>query len=82
MPYADHDFQLEYYHLWYTKHRNQHLEKMTKYYYDNRTKILKQHKLKYKMSKNKKNTKINFQSPSLSGQTKNKHLRIIFYYML
>ena len=54
MPYADHDFQLEYYHLWYTKHRNQHLEKMTKYYYDNRTKILKQHKLKYKMSKNKK----------------------------
>jgi hypothetical protein len=27
MPYADHDFQLEYYHLWYTKHRKQHLEK-------------------------------------------------------
>ena len=29
-------------------------KKMIKYYYDNRTKILKQHKLKYKMSKNKK----------------------------
>ena len=28
---------------------------MTKYYYDNRSKILKQHKLKYKMSKIKKN---------------------------
>jgi hypothetical protein len=54
MPYADHDFQLEYYHLWYTKHRKQHLEKMKKYYYDNRTKILKQHKIKYKQSKNKK----------------------------
>ena len=58
MPYADHDFQLEYYHLWYTKHRKQHLEKMTKYYYDNRTKILKQHKIKYKQSKNKRENNI------------------------
>jgi hypothetical protein len=44
MPYADHDFQLELM-VWYTKHRKQHLEKMTKYYYDNRTNILKQHKI-------------------------------------
>jgi hypothetical protein len=44
MPYAGHDFQLEYYHLWYTKPRNQHLDKMIQYYYDNRTEILKQRK--------------------------------------
>ena len=54
MPYSDHQQQLEYYHTWYTAHKDQHLKKMIKYYYDNRTKILKQHKLKYKMSKNKK----------------------------
>jgi hypothetical protein len=42
MPYSDHYEQLEYYQLWYSKHRKQHLEKMIQYYYDNRSKILKQ----------------------------------------
>ena len=54
MPYSDHQQQLEYYSTWYVANKDQHLKKMSKYYYDNRTKILKQHKLKYKMSKNKK----------------------------
>ncbi len=54
MPYADHDFQLDYYNLWYTKHRKEHIKKMTEYYYENRTKILKQRKLKYKEFKNNK----------------------------
>ena len=53
MPYADHYDQLDYYAVWYMKHRKEHLEKMTKYYYDNRTKILKERKLKYKQSKKK-----------------------------
>ncbi len=43
MPYEGHDFQLEYCH----KHRNQHLDKVIEYYYDNRTEILKQRKIKY-----------------------------------
>ena len=46
--------QLEYYQLWYSAHRKQHLDQMIKYYYDNRTKILKQRKIKYKESKKKK----------------------------
>ena len=46
MPYSDHQQQLEYYNTWYTANKDQHLKQMTKYYYDNRTKILKQHKLK------------------------------------
>jgi len=53
MPYSDHYEQLEYYQLWYSAHRKQHLDKMIKYYYDNRTKILKQRKIKYKESKKK-----------------------------
>jgi hypothetical protein len=54
MPYSDHYEQLEYYQLWYSDHRKQHLDKMIKYYYDNRTKILKQRKIKYKESKKNK----------------------------
>ncbi len=45
MPYSDHYEQLEYYQLWYSKHRIQHLEKMIQYYYDNRSKNLKQRKI-------------------------------------
>ena len=54
MPYSDHYEQLEYYQLWYSKHRKQHLGKMIQYYYDNIYKILKHRKIKYKHSKNKK----------------------------
>jgi hypothetical protein len=53
MPYANHKDQVDYNHLWYVHHRGHQIDKMTKYYYDNRTKILKQKKLKYKQSKNK-----------------------------
>ena len=55
MPYTNHDDQIEYNHLWYMKNRDYQIEKMTQYYYNNKTKILlKQHKIKYKHSKNKK----------------------------
>ena len=54
MPYSDHYDQLEYYKLWYSAHKKEHLDKMIKYYYDNRTKILKQRKIKYKESKKNK----------------------------
>jgi hypothetical protein len=53
MPYSDHYDQLEYYKLWYMDHKEQQLKKMTQYYYDNRIKILKQRRKKYKQSKNK-----------------------------
>ena len=36
------------------KNRDYQIEKMSQYYYNNKTKILKQHKIKYKQSKNKK----------------------------
>ena len=54
MPYSDHYDQLEYYKLWYMDNRQHQIEKMTKYYYDNRTKILKQRRQKYKQSKKNK----------------------------
>ena len=54
MPYTNHDDQVVYNHLWYMKNRDYQIEKMTQYYYNNKTKILKQHKIKYKQSKNKK----------------------------
>ena len=50
MPYADHDQQVEYNHLWYMKNRDYQIEKMTKYYYNNKNDILKQRKIKYNQS--------------------------------
>ena len=51
---------------------------MTKYYYDNRTKILKQNKLKYKQSKKNKNKNHGWKKClSLSPDKIKKHLRII-----
>ena len=46
MPYSEHEQQLEYYRLWYADNRDEHIEKMTKYYYKNRENILKQHRIK------------------------------------
>jgi hypothetical protein len=54
MPYSDYNDSIEYNHYWYLMHRNEQINKMTKYYYDNRSKILKQHKIKYKQSKKTK----------------------------
>ena len=51
MPYSEYEQQLEYYKLWYADNRDEHIKKMTNYYYKNREKILKQHKIKYKKSK-------------------------------
>ncbi len=53
MPYSDRDEQIEYNQVWYLKHQDEHIKKMKQYYYDNRAKILKQHKIKYKQSKKK-----------------------------
>jgi len=55
MPYSNRYDQIEYNHMWYLQHQDEHIKTMTKYYYDNRTKILKQNKLKYKQSKKNKN---------------------------
>ena len=51
MPYADHFEQLQYYQMWYFKNREHHIKNTSDYYYKNKNKILKQHKLKYKNSK-------------------------------
>ncbi len=64
MQYADYYQQLEYYNTWYYENRDKHFKKTTKYYYDNRSKILYLRKLKYKQSKKHKN-KIRLQ---MSGQ--------------
>ncbi len=40
LPYSEHYEPLEYYQRWHSAHRKQHLDKMIKHYYDNRTKIL------------------------------------------
>ena len=50
MQYADYYQQLEYYNTWYYENRDKHFKKTTKYYYDNRSKILYQRKLKYFIS--------------------------------
>ena len=54
MPYADPKDRALYNRLWYGEHREEHLKKMIQYYYDHRTKILRQNKIKYKQSKNKR----------------------------
>ncbi len=45
MPYADYYQQLDYYNTWYYEIKDKHLKQMTKYFYDNRSKILDQRKL-------------------------------------
>ena len=53
MPYADNYDLLDYLKVWYQNHREEHIKNTLDYYYKNRTKILKQRKLKYKNSKKK-----------------------------
>jgi hypothetical protein len=36
MPYSDYNDRIEYNHYWYLMHRDEQINKMTKYYYDNR----------------------------------------------
>ena len=55
MHYSYRKDQLDYYHLWYLMHREEQINKMSKYYYDNKTEILKHKKIKYKQSKKNKN---------------------------
>ena len=52
MPYSDNYDLLDYLKVWYQNHREEHIKNTLEYYYKNRTKILKQRKLKYKNSKN------------------------------
>ena len=42
VPYADHDDQVEYNHAWCIYNRDYRIEKMTQYYNNNKTQILKQ----------------------------------------
>ena len=40
MPYSNRYDQIEYNHMWYLQHQDEHIKTMTQYYYDNRAKIL------------------------------------------
>ena len=53
MPYSNNYDLLDYLKVWYMNHREEHIKNTLDYYYKNRTKILKQRKLKYKNSKKK-----------------------------
>ena len=53
MPYADNYDLLDYLKVWYMNHREEHSKIL--YYYKNKTKILKQRKLKYEISKKQMN---------------------------
>jgi hypothetical protein len=55
MPYSNCYDQIVYNHIWYLQHQNDSIQRMSKYYYENRAKILKQDKLKYKQYKKDKN---------------------------
>ena len=52
MPYSDNYDLLDYLKVWCQNHREEHIKNTLEYYYKNRTKILKQRKLKYENSKN------------------------------
>ena len=53
MPFVDRDQYIDYLRDWYIDNKEQHIKNVLEYYYKNRTKILKQRKLKYKNSKKK-----------------------------
>ena len=53
MPFVDRDQYIDYLRDWYIDNKEHHIKNVLEYYYKNRTKILKQRKLKYKNSKKK-----------------------------
>ena len=83
MPYSDNYDLLDYLKVWYQNHREEHIKNTLEYYYKNRTKILKQRKLKYKNSKKQRvwkriNDKLKFINWMSDGVTSDKLKKILF----